>query len=269
MNLVDFIASSLRLFAVRVMQLCGNIAKFIFVLHSSCWPGARFTLPKVSLPILKVRGKKNIPRIVWTTNYTDRVTLPVYVNYFWNRMMSLSYEYRYCSDEECSDFIKSNFPTEVYDAFESLQIGAAKADLWRILVLQKIGGVYIDIDAAFCWPLEKMIGVEQSELFVRHKDGVFTNHFLAARPAHPLIEEMAARIVMNINANTLQSVFDMTGPTVVHEVAKGKSVYTEANRLVARQAMFTSKKYQYPDNLSGYWVKEQKEREIVIPKAPL
>jgi mannosyltransferase OCH1-like enzyme len=183
-------------------------------------------------------------------------------------MMSLTYEYRFCDDIECKTFIENNFPADVFDAFESLQIGAAKADLWRILVLQKYGGVYIDIDAAFCWPLERMITDDQTELFVQLKDGSITNHFIAVCPNHPLIREIADRIVSNIKENTLKSVFDMTGPTVVTEVLQGKTATIGANRYVARQALITTKKHQYPEKLAGYWVEEQKKRSIVRSDPP-
>ena len=259
---------AVRFVSVRLMQLFGNLLKLLFSLYSFLRPAARFRLPRLSGALGTSSPQKLIPRLVWTTNYTNEVTLPVYANYLWNRAMSSSYKYRFCDDNDCAIFIKNNFPTDVFEAFNSLQIGAAKADLWRILVLQKHGGVYIDIDAAFCWPLERMISNDQTELFVQLKDGSFTNHFIAACPNHPLIIEMADRILANIKENSLKSVFDMTGPTVVNDVVKGKPVAIGANRYVARQALITTKKHQYPDKLNGYWVKEQQERPIVGPNPP-
>jgi len=250
------------------MQVFGNSLKLVFLLHSFLRPESRFTLPRFTAAVRTSQRVKKVPRVVWTTNYSNQVTLPVYANYLWNRSMSRTWEYKFCDDDDCANFIKSNFPSDVFDAFESLQIGAAKADLWRILVLQKYGGVYIDIDAAFCWPLERMIADDQSELFVQLKDGSITNHFIAVCPNHPLIKEMADRIVSNIKKNTLKSVFDMTGPTVVTDILRGKAVSIGANRYVARQALITTKKHQYPESLKGYWVEEQKRRSIVRPDRP-
>ncbi|WP_354037796.1 glycosyltransferase [Bradyrhizobium sp. S3.2.6] len=37
----------------------------------------------------------------------------------------------------------------IYQCYSRLQIGAARADLWRVLVLLHEGGIYVDIDATF------------------------------------------------------------------------------------------------------------------------
>jgi hypothetical protein len=48
-------------------------------------------------------------------------------------------------DEDCRQFIKNNFDTEVLNAYDRLIPGAYKADLWRLCVLYKWGGIYLDI----------------------------------------------------------------------------------------------------------------------------
>jgi hypothetical protein len=81
------------------------------------FPRVRFSLPNRAEPIFATNSTHRIPRsfgipkIIWQTNYTDRM-----------------------DTRERAEFKSSTF-------------GAAQADLWRILVLQKFGGVYLDIDA--------------------------------------------------------------------------------------------------------------------------
>lgn len=48
-------------------------------------------------------------------------------------------------DEECRNFIKTNFDSDVLEAYDTLIPGAYKADLWRYCVLYKHGGIYLDI----------------------------------------------------------------------------------------------------------------------------
>jgi mannosyltransferase OCH1-like enzyme len=256
----------LRFASIRCVQLFGNLLKFIFYVDILLRPAKRYRIPDVWPPLLRTSNAKKIPRIVWQTNYTKEVTLSVYVNYLFNRFIAPTYEFRFYGDSECEEFVKASQPSEMFEAYSRLQIGAAKADLWRVLVLLTHGGVYLDADAAFCWPPEFLLRPDQTELFILEKDRKLTNYFLAAAPNHPVLAAIAYKIVQNIQANSLQSVYDMTGPTVVDEVARSASVEIELSRSVCRQGQFTKKVFQYPDKLKGYWGKEQAERPIVRPK---
>lgn len=126
--------------------------------------------------------------------------------------------------------------------------------------------VYLDIDAAFSWSPEYLLSADQSELFVRAKDGKLTNYFLAAEAPHPVLAAVAAKIEENIALGTMTSVYDMTGPTVVDVVAGSSPVRIEPFRSVCRQGQFTKKSFQYPERLKGYWAQEEKQRPIVARK---
>jgi mannosyltransferase OCH1-like enzyme len=255
-----------RRLSTRCVQSVGNILKLVFYLDVFLRPLKRYRIPAHSPPLLRSRAPRRIPRIVWLTNYTSDVTLAVYLNYLFNRTIAPTHEFRFCDDAACEALIRSRYP-ELVETYLSLQIGAAKADLWRVLVLLTHGGLYLDIDAALSWPPEYLLGADQSELFVRTKDGRLTNYFLAAEPAHPVFAEVACKIVDNITSNTIASVYDMTGPTVVDLVAGRLSVRAEPFGTVCRQGQFTKKSFQYPDALKGYWAREEEKRPIVRTKA--
>lgn len=52
----------------------------------------------------------------------------------------------YLYDEnECREFIKKNFDSDVLGAFDGLIPLSYKSDLWRFCVLYKLGGIYLDI----------------------------------------------------------------------------------------------------------------------------
>ncbi|MGY3690556.1 mannosyltransferase OCH1-like enzyme [Bradyrhizobium sp. USDA 3240] len=184
------------------------------------------------------------------TNYTADVTLSVYVNYLFNRCMAPTHEFRFCSDVECEAFVRSQHPEHI-ETYLSLRIGAARTDFWRVLVLLAHGGVYVDIDAAFCWPPELMLSVDQSELFVLTKDDKLTNYFLAAEPTHPVLAKIATKIAENITSGTMTSIYDMTGPTVVDLIAGGILVRAEPFRLVCLA-------------LKGYWAREEEKGPNVV-----
>src|SRR5262249_45029089 len=115
------------------------------------------------------------------------------------------------------------------------------------------------------WSPEAFLRADQTELFIRANTGELTNYFLASAPGNPILKEIADKIVQNIAADTLTSVYDMTGPTVVDAVASGAPVCIEAHEIVCRQGQFTSKSFQYPGNRRGYWALEQSRKPIVKP----
>ncbi|MCL2716484.1 MAG: mannosyltransferase [Alphaproteobacteria bacterium] len=257
----------LRRASTLAIQFFGNILKGVFYLDILLRPSMRYTLPAVAKP-WRHSASAGIPRIFWLTNYTNKVTLSIYVNYLFNRLMAPTFEFRFCGDEECDRFIRENFSPEIHDCYSRLQIGAAKADLWRVLVLFVHGGVYMDIDAALSWSPESFLSADQSELIIRTKDGKLTNYFFASVPGNPFFRKIADRIVENIVAGTITSVYDMTGPTVVDAVAEGISVHVEPHEIVCRQGQFTKKSFQYPDNRKGYWGLEQTRKDIVKKDLP-
>jgi mannosyltransferase OCH1-like enzyme len=48
-------------------------------------------------------------------------------------------------DADCREFIKTEYDSEILEAYDQLVPGAYKADLWRYCVLYKTGGIYLDI----------------------------------------------------------------------------------------------------------------------------
>jgi mannosyltransferase OCH1-like enzyme len=253
----------LRRASTTVVQILGNALKIVFLVDFKLRPAKRYRIPAVSPPKRRPKTGKKIPRIFWQTNHSADVTLSVYVNYLFNRFLTPTFEHRLVSDGDCEKFIRENCSSDIYDCYSRLQIGAAKADLWRVLVLLDEGGIYLDIDAAFSWWPESFLAPNQSELFLRDRDGRLTNYFLAASPGNKVLASIRDRIADNIRSNSLGSVFDMTGPTVVDTVAGCASVEIEGAKLICRQGQFTKKSFQYPDNLRGYWAREQEQKSIV------
>ncbi len=244
------------------IQHFGNVLKLFFHADFALRPGKRYTIPAKSPPMWRASSAKRIPRIFWQTGKTAEVTLPVYANYLFNRLMTPTFEHRFHDDEACDAFVRTNYPGEVSDSFFLLQIGAARADFWRILVILKEGGIYLDLDAAFSWPPELFLRKDQTELFVRDVHGMLTNYCFAAEPGSEVFAKIRDRIVENIRANTLTSVYDMTGPTVVDDIADATSVVIEPYKTICKQAQFTRKKFQYPD-YEGHWAREQEQKPIV------
>lgn len=226
-------------------------------------PNTRFTIPKQSNAIIRSTKPTKISRILWQTNYTNKVTLPVYINYLFNRIMSPTFEYRFMGDEDILDFIKTSFSYEIFEYYSKLQIGAAKADFWRILTLQKYGGVYMDIDGHLVWPLGLLITPHDDELFVTIRNGEITNYFLASKNNNPHLNKIISAIMSNIEDNIIKNVYDLTGPGVFNKNLNRNEVNKLSFRYVCNQGNFTNEYFQYMDKPIGKWTKEQQLKDII------
>src|SRR5690554_3942376 len=219
----------------RLIKLMANITKVLSYPFHWVLPNTRFTLPEQAAPLLKGGKHASIPRIIWQTNFTNRVTLPVYLNYLFNRLMAPRFEYRFMITEARREFTAEHYP-EILPHYDRLQIGAAQADLWRLLVLHKVGGVYLDIDAHQIWPLSRVLGTEREELYVTSRRGELSNYFITSAPGSPNIARLIDRIVENINSDIVTGVFDTTGPGVFNKVLGHAAVPTVSYRHAVHQA---------------------------------
>lgn len=161
------------------------------------------------------------------------------------------------------DFIQKNFPLEVFEVYEKLQIGAAQADFWRVLVLQRFGGVYMDIDAHLVWPLESILDLHSEELFLSIKTGEISNYFIASKPSNPNLEELIEQIIKNIRFNSSANIYDLTGPGVFTKILSRKAVPTRYYLVTCNQGNFTNEYFQYIDKAQGKWTKEQQTVAVV------
>jgi mannosyltransferase OCH1-like enzyme len=78
-----------------------------------------------------------IPKKIFQTWYTKELPNEVNISIEKMKSMNKSYQYFIFDDQDMFHYIKSNFDSDVLKAFDSLTIGAAKADFWRYLILYK------------------------------------------------------------------------------------------------------------------------------------
>ena len=77
-----------------------------------------------------------------------------------NRWLKLNpgYTIEFSLDEDCYQFLKTNFNVYVAELFNTIPVGMYKADLWRICKLYIHGGVYADVDLVPYINLDNYIG---------------------------------------------------------------------------------------------------------------
>lgn len=99
-------------------------------------------------------NNKTIPNTIYQT-YSDKNKVPSIV--FENiKKYAGSYDYHFYNDDDCKNFLKTYFQPKILNKFNSMKIGAHKADLFRYCILYLYGGYYIDIKSILIKPLNKI-----------------------------------------------------------------------------------------------------------------
>ena len=142
------------------------------------------------------------------------------------KAMNPEYKYHLYLDEEIDKFVNDNYPGDIADAYNKLNIIVAKVDFWRYLVLYKYGGVYLDIDSNIVKPLNKLIKDEDEAIITSeahmHIDAdthtsyvCYVQWALIFKKGHPILKKTVDMIVDNIKTNRYpENIHGMTGPTV-------------------------------------------------------
>lgn len=123
------------------------------------------------------------------------------------------YVYRLYDDDECRRLIEVKFGPRVVAAYDAIEAGAFKADMWRYCALYVHGGVYVDLDTLCIGPIDSIIE-PAAELVVPvdlDSRNLF-NAFLAVVPRHPVMLACVKRIVANVETGVDQSGFHFSGP---------------------------------------------------------
>ncbi|MCE0493753.1 glycosyltransferase family 32 protein [Vibrio salinus] len=246
-----------KLITNRCIRLFGNICKTLSYPFHWVLPNYRFTIPEYSPAKLRLSKQSAIPRVIWQTNFSNKCALPVYLNYLFNRLMSLSCDYHYVSTEARDEYMKANTTPELYEAFSRLKNGAAQADLWRLVVLNKEGGVYADIDATFVWPLNRIIGNEDNAIFIKISNNTrYTNYFIASSPNNHDLQQAIELVIDNINHfKPEMGVYYSTGPGVLDKLFENRNdIHHEDRKYVCIQGTFTNEHFQYIDRPRTKWI---------------
>jgi mannosyltransferase OCH1-like enzyme len=131
------------------------------------------------------------------------------------------FEFFLYDDNDCINFIKENFDNEVLWAFNKLVPGAYKADLWRLCILYKYGGYYLDIKEN-CLNGFKLIELSENEHFVldRPPDHIL-NALIVCKPNNLFLLKCIEEIINNIKNNYYgPGCLWPTGPGLLGNVAK-------------------------------------------------
>jgi mannosyltransferase OCH1-like enzyme len=187
--------------------------------------------------IYKVNSKQNIiPLKLFQTWNTRKLPNKMNENVMNLQKQNPEFEYYLYDDNDCKEFIKSNFPSDVLNAFEALIPGAYKADLWRYCILYINGGIYLDIKYK-CMNNFKLIDLTYKEHFVLERPSFWDNGsygiynaLICSKPKNTILLECINSIVDNVNNNYYgKNPLYPTGPGLLGKLYFNKYNYNVNN----------------------------------------
>ena len=169
---------------------------------------------------IPVSSKQPISAYIWRTAEWPSTALPQQIQKSMASFSKFAPEFQqvYMDDAGRSAFVAAEFP-QYAAAFESVVPGAYRADLWRLLVVLRHGGVYSDICQHLVAPLGPLLAghdavfVLDEPQWVRNKTFAIFNGFFAARPGHPLLAAIVDQVMADVRARQYnKSPLDIAGP---------------------------------------------------------
>jgi mannosyltransferase OCH1-like enzyme len=163
-------------------------------------------------------NNKVIPKIIFRTGPFKFDQLPDIVKKYFNNLIISNPDYTqvYFDDDDCRNFINEFFP-EYLNEYDILIPTAFKADLWRLLVIYKYGGIYNDLGHIYKTPISTIVN-HSDELILCVDDKTYGlsclhNAFFASYPNHPIIKFLIDNIIHHIRTRYVgKDPLSITGP---------------------------------------------------------
>jgi mannosyltransferase OCH1-like enzyme len=162
-----------------------------------------------------------IPKIIHQTFYDRALPAELQKNVDKLKGLNPEWEYRFYDDTDIKNFIDSNYPPFVSNYFYRIDkaYGAARADLFRYLLMYKCGGVYLDIKSSLNKPFSKILKSDDRYLlsFWKNRDGErfegwgkhaelsdsengeYQQWHIACAPGHPFLKAVIENVLSNID----------------------------------------------------------------------
>lgn len=175
------------------------------------------------IPIKKIKIITPIvPLHVYMTWKSSQMPPLMKQNYIDMCKKNPEFQFHFYDDEACRDFIVKNFPEEVVQAYDGLIPGAYKADLWRLCVLYKNGGIYMDIKLQ-CIGSFRLYEIVDKEHYVldRPKDTLHIyNAFMVSKADNPFLRTAIYQIIQNVKQKYYGKwILSPTGPEMLGRLA--------------------------------------------------
>lgn len=215
-----------------------------------------------------------IPKIIHQTYAKSELPAELLENQRRLQDMNPGWEYRFYRDDDIVEFIRANYGPEILGYYNRISplYGAARADLFRYLVIFKCGGVYLDIKSSLNMPFDRFLRNDDTYLLAQwengkeeefagwgfHYDlrdiegGEYQQWHVVAAPGHPFLRSVLQNVLKNIDlyipalhAVGKRGVVRLTGP-IAYTLAIQPLLGSCRHRVITRQTPFPFRYSIYP-----------------------
>lgn len=151
----------------------------------------------IRLPHVEQTGQ--IPKIIFQTHKKIELIPDYYIENL--KTLNKDWEYRFFDNQDAKTFLREEFGKEFDDKFDYFKSGPHKADLWRVCVLYKYGGCYLDADIELYKSFDYIINEIKEDFIVAetligfNKKRIF-NALMICKPGDELIGECIKKIML-------------------------------------------------------------------------
>lgn len=204
----------------------------------------------------------SIPKVIYQTFITNKLPFVSRLYIGLMQKINASFTYEFYDDARIERFLKEAYEPYMFEAYNKLAIGAAKADFFRYAILYKFGGVYLDIDGYTIKSLDKIILEGDEAIITREKNHpeFYSQFGLIYGKEHPFLAKTLEMVIDNINNNRYPNdVHKMTGPAVYSDAIN----YCIQNGTAGRYRIFglDYNGYLKPKHLLNKRLYENKKRD--------
>jgi len=194
-----------------------------------------------AFPLPTITAESTIPRLIHQTFKSHELPVELRENIEKIKALNPGWTHRIHDDADIEAFIADVYGPEVLAYYHRInpKYGAARADLFRYLLLYKLGGVYLDIKSTLALPLDDILQPGESYVLSQWKNGKDEQHagwgcarelrhfpggefqqwHIVAAPGHPFLRAVIENVLCNIDrynpwlhGTGSAGVFRVTGP---------------------------------------------------------
>jgi mannosyltransferase OCH1-like enzyme len=207
------------------------ICLILYIIYPYFCLKSYFTKDIIIVQNIPENYNKNIPLQVFQTWNTKVLPPKMKETVEYNKKNNPEINFYLYDDQDCREFIKSNFDHTVIDAFDILKPGAYKADLWRYCILYQYGGAYIDIKFK-CYQGFKLKNIMKGNFIVMDRPAYFRrnfgiyNAFMIFDKRNPFLLKAIQKTVQNVQKRKYSyNNLYVTGPGMLGEIyLKNKNI---------------------------------------------
>jgi hypothetical protein len=221
-----------------------------------------------SVPSLEApQPSGQIPRIIHQTYGTQHLPEALQRNVADLKARNPGWDYRFYDDAAVDAFLATHFDPAIHALYQRIdpRYGAARADLFRYLVIYKLGGVYLDIKSRFLRPIDDVLRGDEAFVLSQWSNGPgqkyegfglkpevahiaggeFQQWHVIAAPGHPFLHAVLLAIFDGIeryvpwrHGTGKVGVIRLTGP-IVYTLTIAPLVAHHPHRRIANESVLS------------------------------